>query len=89
MIQPIFLTLAEVLEIHADQLRRYGGQGGVRGLGLLESAIAQPEMSFAIEGRDASYRLGSDEQSRVWTVASTTSTLETLMHKTVYLHTYG
>jgi death-on-curing protein len=42
-----FLTLAEVIEIHADQIHRYGGQAGVRDLGLLESALAQPEASFA------------------------------------------
>ncbi len=26
----IFLSLAEVVEIHADQIRRYGGKDGVR-----------------------------------------------------------
>lgn len=49
MTDPSFLTLAEVIEIHTDQIRRYGGQGGVRDLGLLESALAQPEASFAGE----------------------------------------
>ena len=49
MREPIFLTLAEVLDVHADQITRYGGQGGVRDLGLLESALAQPEASFASE----------------------------------------
>jgi death-on-curing protein len=44
---PVFLTLAEVIEVHVDQIRRYGGQTGVRDLGLLESALAQPEASFA------------------------------------------
>ncbi|MBI2093926.1 MAG: type II toxin-antitoxin system death-on-curing family toxin [Candidatus Omnitrophica bacterium] len=47
MADPIFLTLAEVVEVHADQIQRYGGQGGVRDFGLLESAMAQPEASFA------------------------------------------
>lgn len=46
---PIFLTLAEAIEVHADQIQRYGGQGGVRNFGLLESALAQPEASFAGE----------------------------------------
>lgn len=45
----LFLTLAEVVEIHADQIQRYGGQDGVRDLALLESALAQPEASFAGE----------------------------------------
>lgn len=43
---PIFLTLDEVLEIHRDQLARYGGGTGVRDLGLLQSAIAQPQAAF-------------------------------------------
>jgi death-on-curing protein len=47
--EPVFLTLAEVIEVHADQITRYGGQGGVRDFGLLESALAQPEASFAGE----------------------------------------
>ena len=49
MREPLFLTLAEVIEIHADQIKRYGGQEGVRDFGLLESALAQPEASFAGE----------------------------------------
>ncbi len=47
MADTLFLTLAEMVEIHADQIHRYGGQAGVRDLGLLESALAQPEASFA------------------------------------------
>ena len=47
MADPLFLTLAEVMEIHADQIHRYGGQAGIRELGLLESAVSQPEASFA------------------------------------------
>jgi death-on-curing protein len=39
---PTFLTLQEVLEIHRDQIARYGGSPGIRDLGLLQSALAQP-----------------------------------------------
>lgn len=49
MADTLFLTLAEIIEIHADQIRRYGGQAGLRDLALLESALAQPEASFAGE----------------------------------------
>ena len=38
---PDFLTLEEVLEIHDDQINRYGGASGIRDLGLLEPALAQ------------------------------------------------
>ncbi len=39
---PVFLELSEVLEIHNDQIQRYGGSAGIRDLGLLQSAIAMP-----------------------------------------------
>ena len=38
-----FLDLAEVLEIHRDQIDRYGGALGIRDQGLLESALAMPQ----------------------------------------------
>jgi len=44
---PIFLTLAEVINIHSNQIELYGGQNGVRDFGLLQSALAQPEASFS------------------------------------------
>lgn len=43
----VFLTLAEVIEIHADQIRRYGGHGGVRDMNLLSSAVAMPYATFS------------------------------------------
>ena len=46
MSEPLFLTLAEVLEIHQDQIGRHGGRGGIRDIGLLESAIAMPQSGF-------------------------------------------
>lgn len=42
----IFLTLAEVIEIHSDQITRYGGPHGVRDMNLLSSAIAMPQASI-------------------------------------------
>lgn len=43
---PLFLTLDEVMEIHADQIRRHGGSDGIRDLSLLESALATPRAGF-------------------------------------------
>ncbi len=45
-LRPAFLTLDEVLALHADQLERYGGDPGVRDVGLLESALAAPRATF-------------------------------------------
>ncbi len=46
MSAPIFLALDEVLALHADQVRRYGGRTGIRDLKLLESALGMPEASY-------------------------------------------
>lgn len=46
-IPAIFLTLDEALAIHADQIERYGGALGIRDRGLLESALAMPEATYA------------------------------------------
>jgi len=45
-VAPVFLNLAEVLEIHRDQLKRYGGNPAIRDLGLLQSALAMPAAGF-------------------------------------------
>jgi death-on-curing protein len=41
-----FLTMAEVLAIHADQIERYGGAHGVRDPGLLEAALYRPQTGY-------------------------------------------
>ena len=43
---PKFLTLARVLEVHRESIEQYGGDFGVRDMGLLESALAQPRAGF-------------------------------------------
>ena len=42
----VFLTLDDIIESHQNQIETYGGSHGIRDIGLLESAIAQPEASF-------------------------------------------
>ncbi len=44
-----FLGLEDVLSLHANQVTLHGGEPGVRDLGLLESAIAQPRATFGGE----------------------------------------
>jgi len=48
-LSPLFLGLEEVLEIHHDQIIRYGGAGGIRDLGLLQSALAMPQAGAGIQ----------------------------------------
>ena len=47
MTEPRFLTLDEVLEVHAYQVAHHGGDAAVLDMGKLESAIAQPRQMFA------------------------------------------
>ncbi len=41
-----YLTLPEVLAMHADQIERYGGSQGVRDHGLLEAALYRPQTGY-------------------------------------------
>lgn len=41
-----YLTLTEVLELHRRIIEMSSGIGGVRDLGGIESAVAQPRMTF-------------------------------------------
>lgn len=53
-----YLTIVEVLSIHADLIDRYGGASGVRDLGLLESAIFRPQTGY--------YRDLLEEAAALW-----------------------
>ena len=57
---PIFLSIEDVLELHEDQINRYGGSHGTRDLGLLLSAVEMPKASFGGEFLHADlYEMGS------------------------------
>ena len=42
-----FLEIIDVLEIHKSRIQLYGGSPGLRDLGMLQSAVAQPQAGFA------------------------------------------
>ena len=46
MREPIFLTLADLIEGHAGAIHQFGGQEGIRDIALLKSAHAQAEAAF-------------------------------------------
>jgi prophage maintenance system killer protein len=46
---PVFLSIDEVLEIHLQQIERYGGSAGLRDAAGLESAVATPQATFGGE----------------------------------------
>jgi death on curing protein len=45
-LDPMFLTVEDVVELHDEQLQRFGGTAGVRDRGALESAVAVPTATF-------------------------------------------
>jgi len=42
----VYLTVAEVLAIHDDQITRYGGRPGVRDMGQVEAALFRPQTGY-------------------------------------------
>jgi death on curing protein len=42
----VYLGAAQLLDLHRQQLARYGGRGGVRDRGALEAAAARPAATF-------------------------------------------
>jgi death-on-curing protein len=41
-----YLSIEQVIELHRLIIRQSGGSGGLRDQGALESAVAQPSMTF-------------------------------------------
>jgi death-on-curing protein len=50
-----WLSLIEVLALHRQVIAQSGGSSGIRDLGLLEAALAQPWQTFAGEDLDPSF----------------------------------
>ena len=42
-----FLKIEEIIQMHIDQIRLFGGSHGIRDHKLLESAVYEPQASFA------------------------------------------
>jgi death-on-curing protein len=42
----LYPTIQETLELHEQLIKRFGGSGGVRDLGLLESALFRPQTGY-------------------------------------------
>lgn len=72
MSEPVFLTLDEVLKIHARSLAEHGGSEGIRDQGLVVSALASAKNTFFYENGDlfdvaASYAFHLAESQAFWT----------------------
>ena len=67
-----YLTVNEVLLLHARLIQRTGGSRGLRDMGLLESAVARPRAAFA----------GADLYPDLWSKAAA------LMHSLALNHPF-
>lgn len=47
--EPQFLSFSEVIEIHQDQITRYGGHPGIRDINLLKSSTGMPSVTYGGE----------------------------------------
>jgi len=52
-----YLTLSDVLAIHADQIQRYGGSLGLRDPGQLEAALYRPQTGYYADPIEAAAAL--------------------------------
>ncbi|AHB49449.1 cytochrome C biogenesis protein CcmH [Hyphomicrobium nitrativorans NL23] len=52
MTEPRWITKAQVVRIHAEQLATFGGPDGLRDEGMLESALGRPRNKWAFGERD-------------------------------------
>lgn len=46
LVEPLWLSLDDVLAIHEEQIARYGGPPGIRDRGLVASAIHRPQQLY-------------------------------------------
>jgi death-on-curing protein len=46
---PLFLDFEQVMRLHTSMIERYGGTEGTRDVGLLQSAVAMPQMAYGGE----------------------------------------
>ncbi|WP_106640234.1 type II toxin-antitoxin system death-on-curing family toxin [Allosphingosinicella vermicomposti] len=49
-VEPLWLVIEDILDLHALMIARFGGKGGVRDIRLVESALARPEQLCHYEG---------------------------------------
>jgi len=45
----VYLSVVQVLRLHQKQIATFGGSGGLRDEGSLDSAVARPQMTFGGE----------------------------------------
>jgi death-on-curing protein len=62
---PFFLSLESVLAIHADQIRLFGGDSGLRDQGLLESAVMAPQNLYLYSNESDIYDLAASYCSHI------------------------
>src|ERR1700686_5447536 len=75
-----FLTVAEVLAMHADLIERYGGTQGIRDQGLLEAALYRPQTGY--------YAALMEEAAALWESLSQSHPFRDGNKRTAFAATY-
>lgn len=63
-----YLTVEEVIQLHQAVITRSGGLSGIKNRGLIESAVAQPRMTF--DGNDLYPTLAEKAAAKGFSLAS-------------------
>jgi death on curing protein len=58
--EPLFLTEEQIIGIHAEQIRRFGGSPGLRDAVLLGSAVMQPQNAHFYGGNPSLFDLAAE-----------------------------
>lgn len=68
MSEPVWIRQDVALRLHEEALMLHGGPEGVRGLGLLDSALARPKNLYACANQSPSLADGSlsEDQLADW-----------------------
>lgn len=76
-----YLSLQEVISLHSLLIAQSGGSSGVRDRGALESAVAQPEVSFSGEDLypDLASKAAALAHSLIQFIRSSMETSESVM----------
>jgi death-on-curing protein len=58
--EPLFLSEEQVLGIHAEQIKLFGGSPGLADANLLGSAVAQPQNAYFYGGKRSLFDLAAE-----------------------------
>lgn len=65
-IEPIFLSVDEVLELHRQSINQFGGADGIRDHGAFDSAVSAPLNTYHYSNQDVDFQLLVELAATYW-----------------------